>query len=601
MKHPTLQKVMLATVALVASLALSAQAGQPRLSTAKSTHGSKPIHFLPSAKASKIQNPADFTYVIDDGTAEDSIGLTLGGEIVCLNEFAVIPGAATLTSLSIAWGTPAFPDPTLDGLPYTVAVWSDPNGDGNPTDAVLLTTGSGVIADQGTNTFITTNITPTTITTANFFVGFAISHNSGQFPAAFDESNPQFNRSYVAGSNTQGGADIMNLNDNDLPVNTIEFYGLDGNWLIRATANGSPSPTPTPTPTPTPAGALWYNGDFNGVNGLSNEDNTSLGSGQFGSVYDDFIISDPTGWDVSAVYSDNLSNTNITGATWEIRQGVSEGNGGTLIASGMTVTPIVTATGRSGFGYIEYQVEVTGLSFPTLAAGTYWLNVTPIGDLTGRSFDSTTSGANAIGNPPGNDQNAFFNSNFFGANFTSTANEGQPYDFSMGVNGMVHGQGGLMLTSAASRKTHGARGTFDIPLPGVECRSLAQRNVTVFTFSGAIASVGSTTSSCGTVASTTISGNTVLVSYNAAGCNGQTVTVTLNNVTDTSGNNLASASAATTNLTGDVNGDGVVNNGDVNTVKAALGQKTNSANFRDDVTLDGKVNNQDLQTVKSNR
>src|SRR4029077_11615143 len=33
---------------------------------------------------------------------------------------------------------------------------------------------------------------------------------------------------------------------------------------------------------------LWYNGDFNGVNGLANEDNTSLGSGEFASVYDDF-------------------------------------------------------------------------------------------------------------------------------------------------------------------------------------------------------------------------------------------------------------------------------------------------------------------------
>src|SRR5438552_15224802 len=69
-----------------------------------------------------------------------------------------------------------------------------------------------------------------------------------------------------------------------------------------------------------------------------------------------------------------------------------------------------------------------------LPAHFYWLNVTPIGDLTGRSFDSTTSGANCVGTPCGNDMNAFFNSNFFGANFTSTANEGQPSDFSMGVN-----------------------------------------------------------------------------------------------------------------------------------------------------------------------
>ena len=120
---------------------------------------------------------------MDDGTAENAVGLTLGGDIICLNEFAVVPGSETIESLEIAWGTPAFPDPSLNGLPYTVAVWSDPNGDGNPTDAVLLTTAGGVVANAGTDTFISTDITDTTITTANFFVGFLIAHNAGQFPA----------------------------------------------------------------------------------------------------------------------------------------------------------------------------------------------------------------------------------------------------------------------------------------------------------------------------------------------------------------------------------------------------------------------------------
>ena len=40
------------------------------------------------------------------------------------------------------------------------------------------------------------------------------------------------------------------------------------------------------------AGALWYNGDFNGVNGLANEDNDALGPGEFASVYDDFLVTD---------------------------------------------------------------------------------------------------------------------------------------------------------------------------------------------------------------------------------------------------------------------------------------------------------------------
>jgi hypothetical protein len=182
------------------------------------------------------------------------------------------------------------------------------------------------------------------------------------------------------------------------------------------------------------SGSLWYNGDLNGVNGLSNESNTSLGAGEFGSVYDDFNVTG-SGWTITAVYSNDLmSNTTATGATWEIRSGVSAGNGGTLVASGSTMSPVVTSTGRSFSGLTEYTVEVTGLNV-TLAAGTYWLNVTPSDSGTGRSFISNTSGFNSVGTPGGNDMNAFFNSNFFGANFGSTADQGQPSDFSEGVVG----------------------------------------------------------------------------------------------------------------------------------------------------------------------
>ena len=188
-----------------------------------------------------------------------------------------------------------------------------------------------------------------------------------------------------------------------------------------------------------PPGSLWYNGDWNYVNGLANERNTVVSQA---AVYDDFNVTAPLGWHVTALFSDNLMSTTITGADWEIRTGVFEGNAGTLIASGTTNSPVVTLTGRGGFGFLEYMVEVTGLNvfLPMLPSGQhYWLNVTPVGNGTGRSWNSTTSGLHAVGSPPGNDQNAFFNSTFFGYNFTSTGNPfiGQPYDFSNGVIGTV--------------------------------------------------------------------------------------------------------------------------------------------------------------------
>ena len=101
----------------------------------------------------------------------------------------------------------------------------------------------GVISQEGTNTFITTTIPPTMVPTANFFVGFLITHTAGQFPAALDESAPIPNRSWVA----------LTSNINDLSgAHTIESAGLPGNWLIRADGNtGGPTPTGTPSPTPT--------------------------------------------------------------------------------------------------------------------------------------------------------------------------------------------------------------------------------------------------------------------------------------------------------------------------------------------------------------
>ena len=187
-----------------------------------------------------------------------------------------------------------------------------------------------------------------------------------------------------------------------------------------------------------PPGSLWYNGDFNGVNCIPNERNTLVSQA---AVYDDFNVTASQGWHVTAVFSDNLLFVNppgyVAGADWEIRTGISEGNAGTLVASGTTQTPLVTFTFRTEN---EFMVEVTGLNvfLPMLPSGQhYWLNVTPVGNGTGRFFNSNTSGTNCVGTPCGNDQNAFFNSTYFGTYFTNTNNyDGQP-DFSMGVIGTV--------------------------------------------------------------------------------------------------------------------------------------------------------------------
>ncbi|MEO8951140.1 MAG: dockerin type I domain-containing protein [Chthoniobacterales bacterium] len=553
----------------------------------------------------------------DDGTSEQGVGFGNGSqnfEGIWLNQFAVIPGQTSITSVQVAWGSPLFPGFAPNGTPVTIGVWSDPNGDGDPTDSLLLGSVTGTVQNSDTDTFVTYTFASAVNLPAgatSFFIGDMTPMNNGpqEFWQGQDTSDHAPNKSWVVANSAGTPVDLNTLGNNDLRE-TIDSAGLLGNWLIRGnTGNGTPTPTPTvtPTPTPTPPGnALWYNGDFDGTNGLANEQDDSLGAGVFAHTYDDFIVTDANGWDVTSVLSNNLEDLNITGATWEIRQGITEGDGGTLIASGMTTTPIVTATGRNAFGFNEFSIEVPGLTVHLDATGQnphYFLNVTPIGDgINGRSFVSTTSGANAVGQPPGNNQNAFFDSPFFAAVFTSTANEGQPYDFSMGVNGTVTGGGGLTLQSAASIKTHGTAGTFSIPLPltgneGIEDRAGA--DTIAMTFNNNITNVGTATSTCGNATVRMgMDTHTVLVKLgSAAQCSGQNITVTLSGVMDDQGN-TGSATVTYGKLIGDVNADGTVNGKDIKIIRQTAPAQTNSSNFRDDVSVDGKINLSDVLVVR---
>lgn len=136
-------------------------------------------------------------------------------------------------------------------------------------------------------------------------------------------------------------------------------------------------------------------------------------------------------------------------ATYDIRTGISDGNGGTSVASG-TANITVAATGRSFIGLQEYTVAVT---FPTLVlpAGEYWFNIMPqcLNTLDGscflgRIFESNTTSLtnNVHGNlqPP---HEIFLNSSFFGISWTNWCdpsiglNSLQCRSLSFGVIGVV--------------------------------------------------------------------------------------------------------------------------------------------------------------------
>ena len=160
----------------------------------------------------------------------------------------------------------------------------------------------------------------------------------------------------------------------------------------------------------------------------------------------------------------------------------------------------------------------------------------------------------------------------------------------------------FQLSSAVSRKTHGAAGDFDIALPGVECRSGGATNdyTLVFTFSNNLASGNaSVTSGTGNVAGTpAISGNTMIVNLTGV-ANAQTLSVTLNGLTDQFLQTLPDTAVSMSVLIGDVNGNALVNASDVSATKAQSGVPVSNANFRSDVNANGAINASDVSIVKS--
>jgi len=213
------------------------------------------------------------------------------------------------------------------------------------------------------------------------------------------------------------------------------------------------------------ASVLYYGGDIDlndpNQNGLADETDAIVGGSPYGAAtYSNFTLGSNS--HITDLFANELISNDLNGqAYWEIRTGMSEGNGGTLVAGGMVSAATITATGRSDFGFTEYNVDVNVSSLNiNLNGGTqYWMTVgqyDPNGG--GRAFNSNTDRLNGVGTHA-NDLE-FFNSGFFGANYTNADNEGVFSTFSDGVLGQavpepmsfaVLGIGALALISRRRR------------------------------------------------------------------------------------------------------------------------------------------------------
>ena len=168
-------------------------------------------------------------YIYDSGVSDNALGLNNGTSLAWIHHFDRVGGAETLTAISTVFGTPAFPGSCgcSLGQDFQVHVWSDPNGDGDPSDAVLLASAADLISvPVESDVFQTTPIGPVALP-ESFFIGAA---TQGNFPAAVDGTIENLDAWF-------------DFNDPDVyDPNLINATNLDtvipGVWLLRADASG---------------------------------------------------------------------------------------------------------------------------------------------------------------------------------------------------------------------------------------------------------------------------------------------------------------------------------------------------------------------------
>lgn len=131
--------------------------------------------------------PGVFEYLIDDGTGNFTIGPSqFDANMTWLNTFEAEPGFERITRVSVSFGDIANNDGVLGSDTVTVAVLEDPTDDGDPSDAVLLATGTGVWTDQASNVFLTFDLDEAATVDGTFFVAVMMDVIQRANPARMD-------------------------------------------------------------------------------------------------------------------------------------------------------------------------------------------------------------------------------------------------------------------------------------------------------------------------------------------------------------------------------------------------------------------------------
>jgi len=198
--------------------------------------GLYPLAAFGGAGSFTIQHVGGVTCQYDDGTTDYASEIGTGGiqrASAWMYRMGEIGTATQIASVSSAWGWTNTGTPLAPGLTGEVAVWEDPNDDGDPSDAVLLDKASAPMVGAHTDALQTIPLAAPVVASGIFFIGAWVEHTNG-FPVPRDILG-------CSGRTEVGwllGNEPGNLNSSNLLANsTPPFQAPNGqtyHFLLRA-------------------------------------------------------------------------------------------------------------------------------------------------------------------------------------------------------------------------------------------------------------------------------------------------------------------------------------------------------------------------------
>ena len=156
-------------------------------------------------------------YKLDSGISSGGTG-GWSSSFIALNHFSVQSGLETIDSISVGLRS--------SGNPNKVFIYSDPNGDGDPSDAIKL---AEVITNfSSTNGIASVNLASSLTVDSHFFVGAL--YNSGEFVSRDSNSVAQNQSVFAVG--------ISNASD-EISLSDEFIFASNANFILRADATGA--------------------------------------------------------------------------------------------------------------------------------------------------------------------------------------------------------------------------------------------------------------------------------------------------------------------------------------------------------------------------